>query len=110
MWRKQSQTVRPAVPAFGRPKPPPAIPFKKQQDAVPKPAPEQPEPAIVQDRAPVDRGAADSYQADPEVLNWIKITPILHKNCTIFYSNKSFFKALCNGARTPCAHPGSSTS
>ena len=76
MWRRRSTTAAPTVPAFGRPKPPPTIPFKKQNDRpVPAPKPEQPEPAPVNDPAPIDRGTPDSSEIDLEVLSWIKDNP-----------------------------------
>jgi len=76
MWRKRSTIASPAVPAFGQPKPPPTIPFKKQNDrSLPATKPEQPEPAPVHDPAPIDRRTPDSSEIDLEVLSWIKENP-----------------------------------
>ena len=76
MWRRQSTAVAPCAPTLGKPKPPPTIPFQKQNDgSLPPPEPKQSEPAPVHDPPAIDRGTIDSSEIDVEVFNWIKENP-----------------------------------
>ena len=90
-----AKTEQTCCPVLGKPKPPPTIPFKKQND---RPL-QTPEPVPVHT---IDRGTVVSPEVEDEVLNWIKDNP--DSVAKLYNFLLSLVKVLFYGARRPSPH------